>query len=89
MVRNFSVTKINYAGGKCNCCNKFNSLSGNDRKKLKEYNEEYASNNPVPIIREIDVIKNEKPVNIAAAFLGNPEGLKKKEYRIFRINLII
>ena len=88
--RKFSSTSFRYQDTNCDCCsNNKDSLTTNEKRKLKSYGEEFASNNKVPVLDQEtkDKILNEKAVDIAAAYKDNPEGLedrKKEAYIAFQ-----
>lgn len=59
-------------------------LTNDDKKKLRAYADEFASNNPAPTLNEAKLIKAEKAADIAAAYKDDPEGLKKRREDIYK-----
>lgn len=84
--RKFSATSIRYDDDyddkNCDCCsNNRNTLTRRELTKIKSYSKEFASSNKAPVL-DVDTkdrIKNEKAVDIAAAYKDNPEGLEDRK----------
>lgn len=83
--RKFSATSIRYDDDddkNCDCCsNNRNTLTRRELTKIKSYSKEFASSNKAPVldVETRDKIKNEKAVDIAAAYKDNPEGLEDRK----------
>lgn len=88
-IRSFSYTGIKLV--ECENCGK-NLLTYTDKKDLSKFAKEYAKENPVPVFNkdQVEKIEKEKPVDLAAAYKDNYEGLKaRKEEAIKSFDKIV